>query len=121
MGKKVLIVDDEVELVDMLKVRAENAGYEIITAYDGQEALDKARAEKPDIVVLDILLPKLDGYQVCRMLKFDKTMEKTPIIILTALVQKEDRDWGKRVMADVYITKPFNADELMEKLDSFSG
>ena len=116
MAKKILLIDDEPELVEMVKMRLETNGYEVIIAYDGQEALEKARKEKPDLIILDLILPKLDGYQVCRMLKFDRTTSKIPIIMLTALSQKEDREWGKRVNADAYITKPFESEELMEKI-----
>lgn len=114
--KRILVVDDEKQLVDMLKMRLEANNYEVIAAYDGMEALECSRKQKPDLIVLDLMLPKLDGYQVCRMLKFDKATHKIPIVMLTALSQKEDREWGKKVNADVYITKPFNAEELLEKI-----
>ncbi|MEA3328783.1 MAG: response regulator [Candidatus Omnitrophota bacterium] len=114
MNEKILVVDDEQRLVEMLKTRLEANHYQVITAFDGQEALKKAREEKPDLMILDLMLPKLDGYQVCRLLKFDKTMDKTPIIMLTALGQRDDREWGKKVNADAYITKPFEAEELLE-------
>ena len=104
----ILVVDDEIQMVEMIKMRLEAYGYEIITAYDGIEGLNKAKKEKPDLILLDLMLPKLDGYQVCRMLKFDKTLNKIPIIMLTALGGKEDREWGKKVNADGYITKPFD-------------
>ena len=69
MGKRILVVDDEAQLIEMVTMRLEASGYEVITAADGQEGLDKARQDKPDLIILDLMLPKLDGYKVCRMLK----------------------------------------------------
>ena len=114
--KKILIVEDEVQLAEMLKMRLEAEDYDVVLAYDGHEGVSKAREENPDLIVLDIMLPKLDGYQVCRMIKFDKTMKTIPIIMLTALGQKEDREWGKKVHADAYMTKPFETEYLLEKI-----
>jgi len=116
MPKRILIVDDEPQLVEMVKMRLEANNYEVIVAHDGMEALEKARKGEPDLIILDLMLPKLDGYQVCRMLKFDRALSKIPIIMLTALGKKEDREWGKKVKADAYIIKPFNAEELLERV-----
>ena len=90
----------------------------MITAKGGMEGLEKAREERPDLIVLDIMMPKLDGYQICRMLKFDKTTKNMPIIMLTALSQEDDKYWGKEVRADAYITKPFDPADLLEKIKS---
>ena len=114
--KKILIVEDEKDMVYAVKLQLEAAGYEVIVANDGQEGLKKARAEKPNLVILDLMLPRMDGYQVCRMLKFDKTMNAIPIIMLTALGRREDKTWGKRVKADAYITKPFDAKDLLDEI-----
>jgi len=114
--KKILLVDDEFELVKMIKFRLEAGGYSVITAYNGQEALNKARQEKPDLIILDLMLPKIDGYKVCRMLKFDKKYRHIPIILFTARAQETDRDMGKEVGADAYIVKPFEPQELMGKI-----
>ena len=84
--KRILVVDDEVELVKAIQIRLEQADYEVIVAYDGQEALEKARKEKPDLIVLDLMLPKIDGYKVCRMLKFDDKYKQIPIIMLTGFI-----------------------------------
>lgn len=116
MAKKILVVDDEPQVVDTIRARLEANGYEVVTGYDGMEALNMARKKNPDLVILDLMLPKLDGYQVCRMLKFDKKMSKIPIIMLTGLGEKEDREWGQKVKADAYITKPFNVEELLKKI-----
>ena len=114
--KKILLVDDEFELVEMIKFRLEAGGYSVITAYNGQEALNKARQEKPDLIILDLMLPKIDGYKVCRMLKFDEKYRHIPIILFTARAQETDRDMGKEVGADAYIVKPFEPQELMGKI-----
>jgi DNA-binding response OmpR family regulator len=116
MAAKILLVDDEKEFVDMIKMRLEAKNYAVITAYDGIEALNKTRELRPDLIILDIMLPNLDGYQVCRMIKFDKTFGEIPIILLTALDQQKDRKLGEQVRADAYITKPFEPEELVEKI-----
>lgn len=116
MAKKILIVDDEPQMVDMLSMRLETSGYDIITAADGQAGLDKARKEKPDLIILDLMLPKMDGYKVCGLLKKDARFARIPIVIFTAKAQKEDMDIGKEVGADAYITKPFDAQALTLKI-----
>jgi len=121
MAKRILVVDDEVQLVEMVKMRLEASGYEILSAYNGQEALDKARDEKPDLIILDLMLPKLDGYKVCRMLKFDEKYKSIPIILFTARVQKSDKEIGTQVGADAYITKPFEPQVLLSKIKELLG
>ncbi len=91
MGKKVLVVEDESDLVAALEVRLKAEGYDVITALDGEEGLRKAREESPDLIILDIMLPKMDGFKVSRLLKFDERYEHVPIIMLTAKVEKEDK------------------------------
>lgn len=114
--KRILVVEDETELVKAIQIRLEQAGYEILVAYDGMEALDKARKEKPDLIVLDLMLPKMDGYKVCAMLKRDTKYNKIPIIILTARAQETDEKLGLELGADVYITKPFNHQVVISKI-----
>ena len=121
MQKKILIADDEVQLVEMLKMRLKANGYKVLTAYDGQEALEKARNQKPDLIILDLMLPKIDGYKVCRMLKFDKNYKSIPIILLTALAQKSDEEMGSQVGADAYIIKPFEPQMLLSKIKELLG
>ncbi|MFA6358161.1 MAG: response regulator [Candidatus Omnitrophota bacterium] len=116
MAKKILIVDDEPHIVTMLENRIKHAGYEVITAIDGQEGLSKAQKEKPDLIILDLMLPKLDGYKVCRMLKFDGKYKHIPIIMLSARAQEEDKKIGEQVGADGYITKPFEPQVLLGKI-----
>jgi len=118
---RILIVDDEPELTDMLKMRLESAGYEVITAVDGQEGLEKAKKEKPDLMILDLMLPKMDGYKVCGLLKNDARYSKIPIIIFTARAQESDVKMGQEVKADAYITKPFEPNKLMSKIKELLG
>jgi len=114
--KKILVVDDEIDLVDMLTIRLEANDYEVFVAHDGQEGLDKARTLKPDLIILDLMLPKIDGYRVCRMLKFDEKYKQIPIIIFTARSQEADVKLGKEVGADAYLTKPFEPEILLSKI-----
>ena len=116
--KKILAVDDEFEIVRAIQlILGQQDGYEVLVASDGEEALDKARKEKPDLIVLDLMLPKINGYKVCRMLKFDQAYSKIPIIMLTAKARKSDLELGYEVGADAYITKPFEPVKLLAKVE----
>ncbi len=114
--KRLLLVEDEMDLAEMVKMRLEDNSYDVLTAYDGQEALDKARKEKPDLIILDLMLPKIDGYKVCRMLKFDEKYKAIPIIMFTARAQEADKKLAEEVGADAYITKPFEPQALLDKI-----
>lgn len=114
--KRILLVDDEKDLVETLTFRLESAGYEVIAAYDGMQGLEKARKELPDLILLDVMMPVMDGYQVCRFLKFDDVFRNIPIIILTARGQEGDKKTGMGVGADAYVTKPFDSVTLLEKI-----
>ncbi len=116
--KKILLVDDEKDLVETVAFRLEATGYEVIKAYDGQEALDKAKKVKPNLIILDLMLPKMDGYKVCRLLKFDEKYKNIPIILFTARAQEEDKKLGKEVGADDYLTKPFEPQVLLSKIQA---
>lgn len=115
--KKILIVDDEKDLVEIIRLGLEPLGYEVFEAYDGQEGLEKARQLRPDIIILDLMLPKIDGYQVCRMLKFDINYKQIPVILLTARASKKDIAMGTEAGADAFITKPFKHEVLKEKIE----
>ncbi len=117
MPKKILVVDDEPDIVKLLFARLKAAGYTPLAAYDGEEALKAVRESRPDLIVLDIMLPKLDGYQVCRLLKFDTQTSMIPIILLTARAQDADRKMGMDVGADAYINKPFDAPTVFKKIE----
>lgn len=116
MSKKLLIVDDEKDMVFAVKLQLEANGFDVITAHDGQAALELARKEKPDLLILDLMLPKIDGYKVCRMLKFDEKYKHIPIIMFTARIQKSDEKLGYEVGADAYVTKPFELPVLLSKI-----
>jgi len=114
--KKILIVDDEPDIVETLKFLIESEGFESITAVDGEEALRKAKEENPDVMILDVMLPKINGYKVCRLLKFDSKYKHIPILMVTARSQEEDKVIGEETGADEYITKPFDINELLQKI-----
>lgn len=114
--KRILLVDDEKDMVFVLKLHLEAEGYDVLTAFDGQEALQKARQDQPDLIILDVMLPKLDGYKVCRMLKFDRKYKAIPVVMLTAKSQEGDVKLGYEVGADFYVTKPFESKTLLLKV-----
>jgi DNA-binding response OmpR family regulator len=117
--KKILVVDDEVDLLETIQFSLEVEGYTVLVSNDGEDALSQARKESPDLILLDIMLPKLDGYKVCRLLKFDERYKHIPILMMTAKTQEKDKVLGIETGADEYITKPFDMDELMEKIKTY--
>lgn len=110
---KILVVDDEPDAIELIKFNLKAAGYEIITAADGEEALKKARATLPDLIILDLMLPEVDGLEVCKILRRDSRVSATPIIMLTAKAAEIDRVLGLELGADDYVTKPFSPRELV--------
>ena len=116
--KKILVVDDEPDIVETISFRLKKEGYAVITAADGLEALDKARNESPNLIILDVMMPKLDGFQVTRLLKFDDKYNDIPIIMLTAKTQDQDVATGLKTGADEYVKKPFDAENLMKIVKS---
>lgn len=116
MAEKILIVNDEEDIVTALSIRLKAMGFDVIFAYDGMSALSKAREAKPNLILLDIMIPKLDGYKICRILKFDEQYRHIPIIMITAKGADANKKMGEEVGADAYIIKPFNPEELMGKI-----
>lgn len=114
MDRLVLIVDDERPIVDILKYNLEKEGYETIEAYDGEQALEFALTKNPDVVLLDVMLPKMDGFEVCRKIREKKPT--IPILMLTAREEEVDKVLGLELGADDYITKPFSVRELMARV-----
>ena len=114
--KRILIVDDETEMVEVETVRLKASGYEVSAAYDGPDGLQKVKFFQPDLVILDIMLPGMDGYQVCVALKKDPQCRNIPIILVSAMDQKYDTQLGKKVGADFYFTKPFEPVALLAKV-----
>lgn len=116
MKKKVLVIEDEPYLCRFLELRFQKEGFEVITANDGVEGLKKAKEEKPDIVILDLMLPKLPGEEVCKRIRKDVYICATPIIMLTAKSTDADRIIGKVIGADAYFIKPFDGSKLVEEI-----
>ena len=113
MGRKVLVVDDDVKTVELVKMYLKRDGYDVVTAYDGKEALRLAREARPDLIVLDLMLPGMDGLAVCRTLRAESDV---PIIMLTARTTEDDRLAGLNIGADDYVTKPFSPKELAARV-----
>jgi DNA-binding response OmpR family regulator len=112
-GKKILVVDDEKKIVDIVKAYLDREGYRTIVAYDGKVALDLARTEAPDLIILDLMLPEISGWDVCRTLL---AKSNVPIIMLTARDEDTDKIVGLELGADDYVTKPFNPKELVSRV-----
>ncbi len=119
--KKILVVDDSPTHLKLMSEPLISRGYDIVTAMDGEEAIEKAAAEQPDLVVLDVIMPKLNGFKVCREIKSAPAYKGMKVILLTSKNQESDIYWGKRQGADLYMTKPFTEDELAEAVTSVIG
>lgn len=120
-SKKILLIEDEPDILKTTAIFLETEGFEVISAVDGMEGLEKARNMGPDLIITDIMLPKLDGYKLCRMLKFDEKYKNIPIIFFTARAQVADEELGKEVCADAYIKKPSDPKLLIEKVKEILG
>ncbi|GCE05209.1 response regulator transcription factor [Dictyobacter aurantiacus] len=116
MARKILVVDDEAILLDTISYNLEQSGYQVIRTGDGLSALEAARRDPPDLVVLDIMLPGIDGLEVCRQLRRDRATAQVPIIMLTAKAEEIDKVVGLEVGADDYMTKPFGRRELLARV-----
>lgn len=113
MPKKILAVDDERHIVRLVQVNLERAGYEVVTAFDGKDALEKVANEQPDLVVLDVMMPYMDGFEVLQNLRKNPSTRELPVIMLTAKAQDADVFRGWQSGVDCYLTKPFNPMELI--------
>jgi len=111
--QQILVVDDEPEAVELVEFNLKQAGFSVVSAADGAEALKKARAARPSLIILDVMLPEVDGLEVCKMLRRDPTTATIPIIMLTAKAAEIDRVLGLELGADDYVTKPFSPRELV--------
>jgi two-component system, OmpR family, alkaline phosphatase synthesis response regulator PhoP len=118
---KILVVDDEIYIVHILDFSLGMEGYEVLTALDGEQALERARAEHPDLIVLDIMMPKLDGYETCKLLKAGPETKDIPVILLSAKGRNVDQKVGFEVGANDYITKPFSPRKLVERINALLG
>lgn len=116
MAKTILVVEDEANIVDILTFNLQREGYGVLAAYDGAQGLDLARSKKPDLILLDLMLPKLNGFDVCKTLRDEG--DTVPILMLTAREEERDKVMGLELGADDYITKPFSVRELMARVKS---
>ena len=112
-SRKLLVIDDERELAELVKKRFEANGYEVVTAFDGAAGLQKVSSEKPDLVILDIMMPKIDGWEVLRRLRSNKATRSLPVIMLTAKGETDDILKAQRDQATDYFIKPFESQELL--------
>jgi len=119
--KTILVVDDEPDTLQLLARRIEASGYAVVTASDGMEALNKARGLRPALMILDLMLPKMDGYKVCSFLKFDERYKRMPIVLLTARANADDHAKARDVKADHFLTKPCDLKELMAVVERLVG
>jgi len=117
MKCRILVADDEITIQELLKVNLEALGHEVISAYDGKEALECIEKEAPDLVILDINMPEADGWKICGELKSDKKRSGIPVIFLSAFTQKSDIEKGLSLGAEEFFTKPFNIKTLMRKVE----
>ncbi len=119
--KKPLIVaaDDDVDTLNIIKLKLEANGLRVITVRDGQEAISAVRKNHPNLVILDVMMPRLNGFQVARMIKFDSQLKATPVFLLTARTQETDRSLGTKVGADEYLTKPFDPQLLLNTVTNW--
>lgn len=115
-SKKILIIDDEESFIEPVKFFLEKQGFSVVSVTDGLGGLQAAREEIPDLILLDLMLPGMNGYQVCRLLKFDSKYKEIPIIIISAKDTDEEKSLGKESGSDLYMTKPVNFDGLVEKI-----
>lgn len=123
MGKKILIVDDDPDLVDAVTTILKSKGYEVVAAYDGEEGLAKTKAEKPDLIVLDVMMPGKDGYVVCKELKADPSLSAIPVLLLTAVAShiattRYTQQMGMETEADDYLDKPVEPKVLVERIET---
>ncbi len=116
MGQRILVVDDDKEIVRIIRAYLEKAGYSVCVAYAGETALHIIRSDRPDLVVLDLMLPDRDGWSITRIVRGDPALAATPIVMLTARVEGEDRVMGLDLGADDYIPKPFNPHEVVARV-----
>jgi len=113
---RILIIDDEADLVSVLRFGLEVEGFEVISAGDGEEGLRMAQTQQPTLMLLDLMLPKLDGYKVCQTLKFDERYRAIPIFILSARSGEADRKLALEMGADAFVTKPYDMKDLVAKI-----
>jgi DNA-binding response OmpR family regulator len=118
MKKKILLVEDDTSAIRITSYKFEQSGYEVLVALNGLEGVKKAHDDEPDLIILDVMLPGLDGFQVCRQLKSDSQTARIPILMVSAKAQKVDVSTGLKVGADDYVTKPVDLSKLVDRVES---
>jgi len=121
MTKKVLIVDDEKNIAISVQFLMKREGFEVLVAHDGEEGLEKIRSERPDLVLLDVMMPKLDGFEVCKAVRADSELARIRIVMLTAKGREAEIEKGISLGADAYMPKPFSTSELVDKVNKLLG
>jgi len=121
MSNTILVVDDEMYILNILDFSLDSEGFRVVTAANGEEALFKADEIKPDLIILDVMMPKIDGFEVCRALKAKKETSKIPVILLSAKDRDADKQKGAEVGCDRYMTKPFSPGRLIETVQELLG
>jgi DNA-binding response OmpR family regulator len=121
MPKTVLIVDDEEYIVTSLEYVMKNAGYEVAVAYDGEQAMAKVTELVPDLLILDVMMPKLDGFEVCEKIRANPLWQSIRIVMLTAKGRDSERDKGISMGADAYMTKPFSTRDILKRVEELLG
>lgn len=118
MAKKILVVDDEPHILTLLESRLKAYGFSVITASNGTSCLNKAQSDNPDLIILDVMMPELNGFEVCRKLKENKKTKDIPVVMLTVLTQEEDVTKGLAQGAACFLSKPFNPEDLLSEIQT---
>ncbi len=121
MPKKILVIDDEKDITETISFMLQAQGYEVVEGYDGEEGLKLAKEVMPDLIILDVMMPKINGYKIARLLKYDNKYKHIPIIMVTARGQDTDKLIGEETGADEYITKPFEFEEILNAVSKHLG
>ncbi len=119
--KKILLVEDEPNVIELMTIFLTRRGFEVFNVIEGPDVLEAVRKLRPDLIILDIMIPKLNGFEVCSLLKADPALKNIPVMILSALVQKNEIEMGIRMGADMYMTKPFQNSELIASVEKLLG
>lgn len=117
--RTILIIDDEEDIIELTKMAFEARGYHVLKAYDGKSGLKIAQNQNPDLILLDIMMPGIDGIKVCQLIKANTQTKKIPVLMLSAKAQPSDIESGKRAGCDDYVIKPFEMNELISKIGSY--
>lgn len=117
---KVMVVDDAYSELKLMEAILRSAGHEVVSLIDGEALEDKLSAERPDVLLLDIVMPKRNGYEILRALRKDARTKTTPVVLVSSKNQESDKAWGKRQGADEYLAKPFTSDELLSMVQRFA-